>query len=201
MRGRRRDAVSQEAKGNPGKRRKVTIADRLKVLADAPAISTDPYAPPAILGLEEFSGAIKIWHEYAPVLTKRNILDRLDRHSLAMFCYYLDRFWTAVATIAQEGATQKVKTVAGGVMIRDHPAIRHRDDAAGIVFDLSAKFGFTPLDRHKLIREMVGTGVPPGGLLGDQEQHQNNTPTPGDDQDSIVGFGARNSARAPAKPN
>ena len=197
MRGRRPDAVSQDAKGNPGKRkRKVPIADRVRQLADAPASSSDPLAPPAVFGVEEFDGAVKIWREFAPVLNKRNIMDRLDRHTLAMFCYYLDRWWTAAIEIAKHGETQRVKTVAGGYMLRDHPAVRRRDEAHKFVMDLSKSFGFTPMDRHKLIREMVGTGAPSGGLFGDnppQEQAASAT----DEPDDIVGFAARMSSAAP----
>ena len=201
MRGRRADAVSQAVKGNPGKRKKSSVDDRVKILADAPAASNDPLAPPAIFGLEEFAGAIRLWNEYAPVLSRRNILNRLDRHSLAMFCYYLDRFWSAVTRLAQDGETQRVKTVAGGYMLRDHPAIRHRDDAAKIVFDLSSKFGFTPMDRHKLIREMVGTGVPAGGLFDEPHQApQPQTAPPDEDANEIIGFAARNGT-SPGRPN
>lgn len=201
MRGRRRDAASQAEKGNPGKRRKQSVMDRVKILAEAPPSSSDPLSPPAIFGLEEFAGAIRIWHEYAPILTRRNLLDRLDRHALAMFCYYLDRFWSAVARLAQDGETQKVKTVAGGFMLRDHPAVRHRDDAAKVVFDLAAKFGLTPLDRHKLIREMVGTGVPTGSLFGDGAAPDRQSPAVDDDPNEMTGFAARHATTPPGKMN
>lgn len=198
MRGRRPDVVSQEAKGNPGKRRKKpTIADRVAQLAAAPAAG--PLSPPALLGLEEFAGAIGIWGEIAPVLERRNIIDeRLDRHHLAMFCYYLDAFWAAVAQLAAEGKTQRVKTTAGGYMIRTHPAIRERDDAAKMVMDLSVRFGLTPLDRHKLVREIAGAGAPVGGLLGSEraDPDQDTLPLPeaaGGDPDEITGFAGRNS--------
>ena len=196
MRGRSRDPVSQDAKGNPGKRKKPsTVAERIRALAAAPSASSDPLAAPEIFGLEEFSGAIRIWNEYAPQLKRRNILDRLDRHTLAMFCYYLDRFWAAVAQLAQDGETQRVKTVAGGYMLRDHPSVRHRDDAAKVVFDLSAKYGFTPLDRHKLIREIAGTGAPTGGLFGDDRPEATESEPQSDrDPDDIVGFAARGGA-------
>lgn len=213
MRGRRPDAVGQAEKGNPGKRGKrkgPTVAERLKLLAEAPAASGEAFSPPALLGLEEFSGAIRIWHEFQPILQRRNILNRTDRHTLAMFCYYLDRFWSAVAQLAQDGETQKVKTVAGGYMLRDHPAVRHRDEAAKVVFDLSVRFGLTPLDRHKLIREMAGAGVPLGGLFGDEGGQQAQqpaapaSPTPAtaadDDSDDIVGF-ARRHAATPGRPH
>lgn len=204
MRGRRPDVASQEAKGNPGKRRrKLSIDDRIKQLAEAPATAADVLAPPAMFGVEEFAGAIAIWNEYAPMLRRRNMLDRLDRHTLAMFCYYLDRFWTAVKQIAAEGATQRVKTVAGGYMVRDHPAIRHRDDAGKVVLDLGVKFGFSPLDRHRLIREMAGAGQPIGGMIGDGDSQQTMdvSPQPDDDAaDDISGFAARN-ASASGLPN
>lgn len=194
MRGRKPDPASQDQKGNPGKRKKRSdIEVRLRQLLEAPPSSSDPLSPPAILGLEEFAGAIRIWNEYAPTLSKRNILDRLDRHSLAMFCYYLDRFWSAVKTLATEGETQKVKTVAGGFMLRDHPAVRQRKEAADMVFDLSSRFGFTPLDRHKLIREIAGAGVPLGSLFGDDQPSEQTSPA--DDPFDITGFAARNAAR------
>jgi len=195
MRGRKPDPVSQDTKGNPGKRKKEKVEVRLRRLSEAPSASSDPLAPPLLFGLEEFAGAIRIWNEYAPTLSRRNIVHQLDRHTLAIFCYYLDRFWSAVAQLAQDGETQRVKTVAGGFMLRSHPAMRSRDDAAKVVFDLSSRFGFTPLDRHKLIREIAGAGVPVGGLFGDDDQAAKKTEQPSSEPSGIAGFAARNASR------
>jgi hypothetical protein len=38
-------------------------------------------------------------------------------------------------------------------MLRDNPSVDRRDFAAKMMLDLAEKFGFTPLDRNKLIRE------------------------------------------------
>lgn len=198
MRGRRPDVASQDDKGNPGKRRKKpTIADRIKALADAPA-TAGPLSPPVLFGLEELAGAVRIWTELSSLLSRRNILDgQLDRHHLAMFCYYTDAWWQAVAQLAAEGKTQRVKTTAGGYMIRTHPAIRERDDAAKMMMDLSVRFGLTPLDRHKLVREIAGAGAPVGGLLGGEAAEQEALPiepgAAGGDPDAITGFAGRNS--------
>ncbi|MCX5581335.1 phage terminase small subunit P27 family [Kaistia terrae] len=202
MRGRRPDIASQEDKGNPGKRRKAkpTIDARIKLLADAPSASTDVLAPPLMFGLEEFEGAIQIWNEYVPELRRRNILDRLDRHTMAMYCYYLDRFWSAVKKLAKDGDTQRVRTTSGGYRIHDHPAVAHRDDAAKVVMDLSARFGFTPLDRYKLIRELTGTGASAGPLFGDRQDsgpEQPSMPMDATENDTIAGFARRHSS----KPN
>lgn len=191
MRGRRPDAASQEAKGNPGKRRKKpTVSDRIKMLADAP--SPDAFSPPVMFGLEEFEGVIRIWREFVPELSRRNLIDaKLDRYTLAMFCYYLDQWQVAVATIAQQGSTQRVKTTSGGYRIHDHPSIEHRDKAVRIVMDLSTRFGFTPFDRHKLIREMAGTGVPIGGLFDEREAPEAPAPEEASSGDDIIGFAGR----------
>ncbi|MCX5518460.1 phage terminase small subunit P27 family [Kaistia defluvii] len=200
MRGRRPDIATQDEKGNPGKRRKAkpSINDRIKILAEAPPASSDALSPPLLFGLDEFAGAVQIWNEYVPELRRRNVLDRLDRHSMAMFCYYLDRFWSAVKRLAQDGETQRVRTTSGGYRIHDHPAVAHRDDAAKIVMDLSVRFGFTPLDRYKLIREMVGTGAPAGQLFGDNPGHgKDHAEQPSEelsDANSIAGFARRNSS-------
>lgn len=202
MRGRRPNAVDQETRGNPGRKarpRKRPIEERLGDLASAMPDGDGPLAPPALFGLEEFEGAIRVWNEIAPTLRQRNLLDRLDRQTLAMYCYYVDQFWGAVTAIAEKGEEQRVKTVAGGYMMRRNPALDRRDKAAGIVLDLSQRFGLTPLDRHKLIREMSGAGAPTGTLFGDGRPDADADATrPGD---GILGFAQRGALPPGAKPN
>lgn len=200
MRGRRVNAVDQETRGNPGRKRKpakVSVADRLRDLASAAPAGDGPLDPPAVLGLEEFAGAIRVWNEIAPTLRQRNLLDRIDRHTLAMYCYYVDQFWSAVTAIAERGEEQKVRTVSGSYMLRRNPALDRRDKAAAIVLDLAKSFGLTPLDRHRLIREMAGAGAPVGGLFGDAlPEKPQDTPS-----DGILGFAGRHGLAAGSKPN
>jgi len=101
--------------------------------------------------------AIEIWKEYAPRLDKLQLLTTLDRHTFAIFCIYAAEFVLANREILDRGYSLPVPTIAKdakgkpGSMLRENPAVGRRDFAAKMMLDLSENFGFTPLDRAKLI--------------------------------------------------
>lgn len=165
-RGRRKsDPQDQKAQGYPGKRRKVVdkaIVDAeryAKLLADAPKEGDDYLAPPRFIDDPRLAHAIVVWKEYAPRLDKLNLLARTDRHLFALFCIYVAEFVQANDDILKKGYSIMVPTIARGdggkpgKMPRKNPSVERRDTAADMMIDLSVKFGLTPLDRAKLIRE------------------------------------------------
>jgi P27 family predicted phage terminase small subunit len=149
----------QAAKGHPGKRRtrverQLADAKRLaEELAAAPADPNQPLAPPAFIDDPRCAPALAAWREYAPQLDRLNLLHELDRLTFATFCVYVGEFVEANDAIKTKGYSQKVKTIAGGYMLRKTPDVDRRDTAMSYIFDFAERFGFTPLDRAKLFRD------------------------------------------------
>jgi P27 family predicted phage terminase small subunit len=168
-RGRKKDNPrDQRAKGYPGKRKKKTdlelermvkAAERDAKLFALAGEGKDLQALPIFLTDPRLAPATVIWREYAPRLDKLHLLTTLDRHTFAMFCIYAAEFVLANRDILDKGYSLPVPTVAKdargkpGVMLRDNPSVDRRDFAAKMMMDLAEKFGFTPHDRSKLIRD------------------------------------------------
>lgn len=167
---RRNDPRDQQARGFPGRRKSKTqrelekmeqaAAENAKLLA-ATADPADLQALPLFISDKRLAPAIEIWKQYAPRLDKLQLLTTLDRHTFAMFCIYAAEFVLANREILDRGYSLPVPTVAKdakgrpGVMLRDNPAVGRRDFASKMMLDLAEKFGFTPLDRAKLIHSQA----------------------------------------------
>lgn len=168
--GRRKDPPgAQKAKGYPGRRK--TKAEKqdeqaqkyAALLATAPAEENgDILAPPAFMD-SRFAGALVIWKEYVPRLTKLNLFEPLDRHTFALFCVYLCEWVIANEEIQEKGYSVDVKTVSGDMMPRENPAVGRRDNAFKFVMELSKRFGLTQLDRYALMGHQASS--PLGGLF------------------------------------
>jgi P27 family predicted phage terminase small subunit len=167
---RRADPADQKAQGYPGRRKSKTdrelerMARRAerdaKLFAEA-GKSADLQALPIFLADRRLAAATTIWREYAPRLDKLHLLTTLDRYTFAMFCIYAAEFVLANRDVLDKGYTIMVTTVAGAMskakqgtqMPRVNPSVDRRDHAAKMMLDLAEKFGFTPADRNKLIRD------------------------------------------------
>lgn len=157
--GRKADPL-QAAKGHPGRRRSAVAkredeAQRVAKLLAANA-SSDPSVPPATLDQGPlYAGAVAVWKELAPRLARTHRLSDTHKPIFAMLCtYYAD--WVSLNDqLKREGRTQSVKTVAGGAMIRDHPAVRQSQQCFENVLKLSAQFGLTPHDEYDLFKNQA----------------------------------------------
>lgn len=153
------DPQDQAAMGYPGKRKTKTekaIAEaerQAKLLALPHSSDETADAPPAYLSDARLAPAMAVWREYAPRLDKLHLLARLDRHTLALFCVYAGEFVVANEDVLVKGYSTRVKTVSGDYMLRENPSVSRRDFAAKMVLELSSKFGLTPSDRNKLLRD------------------------------------------------
>lgn len=158
----------QRDKGYPGRRKSKTdkllahmqqTAERDAKLLAAAGSGNDLQALPVFLEDARLKPATVIWRDYAPRLDKLNLLTTLDRHTFAMFCIYAAEFVLANRDVLDKGYSLAVPTIAKdakgkpGSMLRENPSVARRDFAAKMMLDLAEKFGFTPLDRSKLIRE------------------------------------------------
>jgi P27 family predicted phage terminase small subunit len=174
--GRRRQSPQQQRqRGYPGKRkskidRAIEEAGRLaELLAAAPASSDAPLSPPAYVNDKRMQPALAVWNEYAPQLSRSNLLDSVDRHSFAIFCVYMAEFLAAHDDILRNGYSKAVKTISKDVMLRENPAVSRRDAAVKFVMELSKRFGLTPLDRYALMKDqfLVRDQLPRRGGEGD----------------------------------
>ena len=159
----------QRAKGNPGRRlsavaKRMAEAERLAVLLATPPESSDPLAPPAIIS-RDAAAAIAIWRDLAPRLQRTHRLQPHHRLTFATFCVYLAEWVIANEDIAQAGHTQKVKTVAGGMMERMRPVVAIRDRALERVLELSKRFGLTPADEYSLFKDQAVAAATNPGLF------------------------------------
>jgi len=169
MRGRKPAAPGlQEAMGNPG-RRKSAVAKRMEeaervaaLLAQAPA-SGDPLAAPPII--DGSAPAVAVWRDLAPRLRSTHRLQPQHRPMFALFCVYFAEWVLAKEDVLKNGHTQRVKTVAGGMMERIRPIVAIRDRAFDMVLKLSERFGLTPSDEYSLFRDQAVAAAQNPGLF------------------------------------
>ena len=170
-RGKKDDPRDEALRGFPSKRRRKTeaaIAEleaaaeaQARAMADKPPLPSidDLQSFPSFLLGERLDLAREIWLEYAPRLDRLNLLTTLDRYTFAMFCLYAAEFEIANKSVNEKGYAFAVPTVAKtadgkpGMMLRENPSVFRRDHAAKMMMQIGEKFGFTPSDRNKLIRE------------------------------------------------
>lgn len=161
----------QEAKGHPGRRlsavkRRELEAQRVAELLAQPPSGGDQLAPPAIIADGPLAAAaIAVWRDLAPKLSSTHRLQAQHRPVFAMFCVYFAEWVLANEEVAKRGHTQKVKTVAGGMMERMRPAVMVRDRAFQMVLSLSARFGLTPSDEYALFKEQALAAAQNPGLF------------------------------------
>jgi len=158
--GRRKiNPADQAARGNPSKIAKgrlakaIAEAERQAKLLALPRADETSDSPPAYLEDPRLAPAMAVWREYAPRLDKLHLLARLDRHTFALFCVYAGEFVVANEDVLVKGYSARVKTISGDHMLRENPSVSRRDFAAKMVLELSSKFGLTPADRNKLLRD------------------------------------------------
>lgn len=202
-RGRRPDPL-QAAKGHPG-RRKSKVAQREDEARRVAELllkhsGADILTPPAIIDQGDlYAGAVAVWRDLAPRLARTQRLAEQHRPVFAMFCVYFADWVSLNDQLMREGMTQRVKTVAGGFMIRDHPAVRRRQECFDNVMKLSAQFGLTPHDEYDLFKnQAVAAGLNPG-LFGQQpQQARAETPAvPDADSGPTVGMLAKMNSAPP----
>jgi P27 family predicted phage terminase small subunit len=155
----RSDPLDQAAMGYPNKRKTKTEkaiaeAERYAQLLALPRDSSETSgSPPAYLSDPRMAAALAVWSEYAPRLDQLHLLAKLDRHTFALFCIYAAEFVIANEDVLAKGYSVMVKTVSGDRMPRENPSVARRDFASKMILELSSKFGLTPADRNKLLRD------------------------------------------------
>lgn len=169
--GRRPDSPAmQKAKGNPGRRISRQQREAAERNAAAAELAAQPVGtsvePPERLRGENYAGALAVWRELGPELERTNRLQPVHRHAFAMFCIYIAEWWQACDDLAAGGRSQHVKTVAGGSMERDRPAVRWRAEAYSAAMDAAKHFGLTPREEYALFKDQSTVVRENPGLFG-----------------------------------
>lgn len=167
--GRRPDPPGlQAAKGNPGKRQskvksRAAEAERIAVLLSS--ASTGDVLSPPILSDKMFAPALAVWRDLAPVLAKTHRLPKESHLIFVQLCVYMAEWLSAEVDIAENGYTQAVATVAGGVMERKRPVVDRREKAFENVMRLSGHFGLTPHDMYSMFKDQAQVAQTNPGLF------------------------------------
>ena len=163
--------ATQKAKGHPGKR-KSQVQKREDEHERVAALLAE--APAGVDGLPKildqgplYAGAVAVWKQLAPKLRQTHRLADQHRLTFAIFCCNYADWIRLNEQLLKEGETQRVKTIAGGFMMRDHPAVKRRQEALDNVMKLSAKFGLTPADEYSLFKDQAIAAMTNPGLFGD----------------------------------
>lgn len=164
----RKPDLNQEQKGFPNRRKsavKKREEEQIRVAELLAKVSSDDVLnPPALIDQGPlYAGAVAVWKDMAPRLARTHRLQEQHRIIFAMFCVYFADWVTLNDQLKRDGMTQRVKTIAGGVMIRDHPAVKRRQECFDNVMALSKQFGLTPHDEYDLFKnQALAAGLNPG---------------------------------------
>lgn len=207
MRGRKPDAPGLQASmGNPGRRKsavqkRIDEANRVADLLAQPPVGGDPLAAPAIIE-HGSAAAVAVWRDLAPRLRSTHRLQPHHRPMFALFCVYFAEWVVANEDVTRNGHTQKVKTVAGGMMERTRPIVSIRDRAFDMVMKLSERFGLTPSDEYSLFRDQAVAAAQNPGLF-DQASPRPEQPRAAEPEapSSLIGSLGRMDSRPPLRPN
>jgi phage terminase small subunit len=143
--------------------RAIAEAERLAgMLAAAPAIDGVPLSPPAFFADPRLKPVLTVWLDEVVLLSRRGMIEDVDRYQFALYCVYVVEFFAATEDILVNGYSMPVKTVSGDRMLRENPSVSRRDVAAKMILELSRRFGKTALDRYALLRTQKIADAAPG---------------------------------------
>lgn len=166
MRGRKPDPTGlQAAKGHPGKRtrkkaRPPTAEETAAQVAIAEAAAEALAEHPKFMSDPRVKEALTIWRELEGDLKRLHLLDRLDRHTFAMYCVHMADWITATRDIQKRGHWKNVKNVNGDHLPRLNPMVKVREIAERHILEIGARFGLDPANRYKLLRDQAAAPSP-----------------------------------------
>jgi P27 family predicted phage terminase small subunit len=185
---RRRTAEENEARGNPGRRRKpIAPTEILPPAGTAPEIIA-PAQYPAPLELSR--DAKRIWERYAPDLARLKLLRRTDELTFGQFCEIVADAFKAKKTLDAEGYTYESES-AHGRLKRIHPAYIILDRSRRLVLQFAEQFGMTPAARAALMAKLANAPNA-GEAFGDPRNETNADGRPdlfGDDGSAVPDSG------------
>lgn len=108
-------------------------------------------APPPSYLSDEI--AIQEWHEVAPLLARRGLLDEVVKPLLAGYCTALARSVRAEQVLSSEGRYYKTTTRKGAVMKRRHPAVQDAEEGWASVRHFAKQLGISaPMHSYRATR-------------------------------------------------
>ncbi|GAB5481259.1 MAG: hypothetical protein Pars92KO_10160 [Parasphingorhabdus sp.] len=167
----RKPDPNQAKKGYPARRKSAVMKREEEAQRVAELLlensTSDPLQPPPMIDQGPlYAGAVAVWKDMAPRLHRTYRLMDQHRPIFAMFCVYYADWISLNDQLKREGMTQRVKTVAGGFMIRNHPSVKLAQQCFDNVMKLSQNFGLTPHDEYDLFKNQSLAGALNPGLFG-----------------------------------
>lgn len=98
------------------------------------------------------------WDRFCTVLEGMGVLTVADEFALEQLVEVYAEWRTAMEVVACEGTHYETTTAGGGSLVRAHPAVAMRSDAARRLQSLMSEFGLTPASRSK-VSVSQGDGV------------------------------------------
>lgn len=92
------------------------------------------------------------WAYMHDQLKQLGLLKTVDVNALAQYCQAYSDWKAAVTFTNQNGFTYSSET-RNGLQIKEYPQVKIAESRFAIMYRLSAKFGFTPVDRVGLVGE------------------------------------------------
>jgi P27 family predicted phage terminase small subunit len=187
----------QAAKGNPSKRlsaaerRAAEVEARARRLADAPASSGEPLAPPAFMAEPGFQVAIKIWRDLVAQLAEANLISRLDRYSLARYCVHYDDWLAAVDDYTRNGRYKNRSLGHGATKRERNPAFEDAMVLSKLLESFETSYGLSPISRLNLKRYQNSYGAG-GDVIATRAEPVGDKPDDADDD--LIGLATRHAS-------
>lgn len=118
--------------------------DRVNHSAPAPKVVRPPM--PAKLSRK----AKENWDRFCDVLESMGVLTVADEFALEQLVEVYAEWRTYTDIVAKEKTHYETESVSGGKIIRAHPVVAMRSDAARRFQSLMSEFGLTPASRSKV---------------------------------------------------
>jgi P27 family predicted phage terminase small subunit len=143
MKGRRPEpAALQDAKGNPGRRRRASIV--------APPASTwDVKAPVKLTG-----DAARVWAHLAPELERMKFLRPTDAQAFARYCRDVAHYWDVTQRLDEAGDTYVSESVHGR-MLRINPHFVIQERLGRRLQEAEDRFGLSPAARQSIMLRLA----------------------------------------------
>lgn len=139
--------MAKGRKRTPDHLKVVSGTDRADRRNDA-APTPDVARPPMPSTLTDFAAAN--WDRFCGVLESMGVLSVADEFALEQLVETYAQWLHAQGVIDIEGTHYTTESKSGGTMVRAHPAVAMRSDAARRFASLMSEFGLTPASRSRV---------------------------------------------------
>lgn len=102
--------------------------------------------------------ALKEFKRLKKELLDREVLSNLDNISLAQYCLLYSNYIDCLALEEEKGLFTEYENKGGGVNLIEAPWVKLRRATETQMINIGKNFGFSPVDRQKLVKPKVEEG-------------------------------------------